>query len=155
MGRTTHQPSVWCSKHYFFKLFIFCKIMKNKNMNLNDFCKEFCKKLWKKIMLGTSDTWLMSHSSHRPNKPEYYMEDCRISRENDENMGCAGASGNRQILVYLSLPNMGSPYTISYNIHNVNNNKHSYLLPRPRRPVSWLWAIIWGLLVTWCEHPDW
>ena len=34
----------------------------------------------KKIMLGTSDAWLMSHSSHRPSKPAYYIEDCRISR---------------------------------------------------------------------------
>ena len=33
----------------------------------------------KKIMLGTSDTWLMSHSSHRPSEPAYYIEDCRIS----------------------------------------------------------------------------
>ena len=31
----------------------------------------------KKIMLGTSDTWLMSRSSHRPSKPAYYIEDCQ------------------------------------------------------------------------------
>ena len=30
------------------------------------------------------------------------------------------------------------PPTQYHIIHNVNNNKHSYLLPRPRRPVSWL-----------------
>ena len=29
-------------------------------------------------MLGTSDTWSMSHSSHRPSEPVYYIEDCRI-----------------------------------------------------------------------------
>ena len=32
----------------------------------------------KKIMLGTSDTWSMSHSSHRPSDPAYYIEDCWI-----------------------------------------------------------------------------
>ena len=34
----------------------------------------------KKIMLGTSDTWSMSHLSHLPSEPMYYIEDCRISR---------------------------------------------------------------------------
>ena len=29
-------------------------------------------------MLGTSDAWSMSLSSHRPSKPAYYIEDCRI-----------------------------------------------------------------------------
>ena len=33
--------------------------------------QKFCKKLWKKIILGTSDTWLMSHLSQRPSKPAY------------------------------------------------------------------------------------
>ena len=32
----------------------------------------------KKIMLGTSDAWSMSHSFHRPSEPAYYIEDCRI-----------------------------------------------------------------------------
>ena len=61
MGRTTHWPSVWCSKHFFFIIsyrfralktlyFYFCK--KNKRINWNNFCKEFCKKLWKK-----NNTW--------------------------------------------------------------------------------------------------
>ena len=30
-------------------------------------------------MLGTSDAWSMSHLSHPPSKPAYYIEDCRIS----------------------------------------------------------------------------
>ena len=84
MGRTTHRPSVWCSKHYFFFIisyrlralktlyFHFCKI------NWNDFCKEFCKKLWKKIILGTSDAWSTSHLSHQPSEPAYYIVDWRI-----------------------------------------------------------------------------
>ena len=31
-------------------------------------------------MLGTLDTWLMRHSTHRSSDPVYYIEDCRISR---------------------------------------------------------------------------
>ena len=30
-------------------------------------------------MLGTSDAWSRSRSSHRPSDPAYYIEDCRIS----------------------------------------------------------------------------
>jgi hypothetical protein len=37
--------------------FYLYKIIKNKKINWNNFCKEFCNKLWKKIMLGTSDAW--------------------------------------------------------------------------------------------------
>ena len=33
---------------------------KRKKINWNNFCKEFCKKSWKKIILGTLDTWSMS-----------------------------------------------------------------------------------------------
>ena len=33
-------------------------------------------------MLGTSDAWPMSRLSHRPSKPAYYIEDCRISISN-------------------------------------------------------------------------
>ena len=33
----------------------------------------------KKIMLGTSNTWLTSHLSWRTSETEYYIEDCRIS----------------------------------------------------------------------------
>ena len=60
MGRMTHWPSIWCSKHYFFIIscrlrafktlyFYFCKIQKKKNKKIswNDFCKEFRKKLLK------------------------------------------------------------------------------------------------------------
>ena len=32
----------------------------------------------KKIMLGTSDDWSMSHLSHGPIDPEYYIEDYRM-----------------------------------------------------------------------------
>ena len=31
-----------------------------------------------KVMLGTSYPWSVSHSSHRPSVPAYYIEDCRI-----------------------------------------------------------------------------
>ena len=42
---------------------------KQKKMNWKDFCKAFFKKLWKKIILGTSNAWLMSRSSNRPSDP--------------------------------------------------------------------------------------
>ena len=29
-------------------------------------------------MLGTTDSWSMSRSSHRPKEPAYYIEDCGI-----------------------------------------------------------------------------
>ena len=32
----------------------------------------------KKMILVTSDAWMMSRSSHQPNEPAYYFEDCRI-----------------------------------------------------------------------------
>ena len=34
----------------------------------------------KKVMLGTSDAWSMSHLSQQPTKPVYYIEDCWISK---------------------------------------------------------------------------
>ena len=52
--------------------FHFCNSIKKKNW------KGFCKELQKKIMLGTSDAWSMSHLSHWPSEPAYYIEDCRI-----------------------------------------------------------------------------
>ena len=35
----------------------------------------------KKKLLGTSDTWSMSHFFHRPSKPAQYIVDCRISKK--------------------------------------------------------------------------
>ena len=46
--------------------------MKKKKKN---FCKEFCKKLYKKIILGTSDTWSPSHLSQTTREPAYYIVD--------------------------------------------------------------------------------
>ena len=34
-----------------------------------------------KKILGTSDAWSLSRLSHRPSKQAYYIEDCRIYRE--------------------------------------------------------------------------
>ena len=48
-------------------------------LNWNNFCKELCKKFWKKMILGTSDAWLMSRLFHRPSEPAYYIVDWRIS----------------------------------------------------------------------------
>ena len=45
------------------------------------FAKNFAKNCEKKLMLGMSGAWWMSHSSQRPNETRYYFEDCRISRD--------------------------------------------------------------------------
>ena len=39
----------------------------------------------KKKILGTSDTWLTSHLSHQPSEPAYYIVDCRILEEGENN----------------------------------------------------------------------
>ena len=39
----------------------------------------FAKNLSKKVILGTSDAWSMSHLAHRSSDPAYYIEDCQIS----------------------------------------------------------------------------
>ena len=47
--------------------FYFCNfIKKSKKINWKDFCKVFCKQSWKKIILGTSESWSTIHLSHRP-----------------------------------------------------------------------------------------
>ena len=89
IGQMNRRPSVWCSKYYFFRLFIdlghsklftfiLVFLLKNKKIDWKYFCKEFCKKSWKKIILGTSDTWSTIHLSHRPSEPVYYIVDWRI-----------------------------------------------------------------------------
>ena len=89
MGQTTHQPSIWCSKHYFFiinidlghsklLIFVFVKLQKNKKINWNDFCKELCKKLWKKNNMYLEHQKL-GWSVICPSNPAYDIEDCRIS----------------------------------------------------------------------------
>ena len=88
-----HPPSIWCSKYYLF-FTISCKILCKNSFNLifnffNKFtkikiksckCRKSIRYYIKKIMLGTSDAWLMSHSSRRTSKPAYYIVDCRISK---------------------------------------------------------------------------
>ena len=67
----------------------------------------------KKIMLGTSDAWSMSRSSHRPSEPAYYIEDCRISKASSYRTGyldwcvdceaCRLESPNNAIFFYVVL----------------------------------------------------
>ena len=61
-------------------------------------------KLWKKIMLGTSDAWSMSRLSHRPNEPEYYIEDCWISdidtSQSNLIYNCVHSSWSRGMNIY-------------------------------------------------------
>ena len=68
--------------HWFFEISILAFISNwDKNSVSNQLSNQWrsiggksirnCKK---RIMLGTSDTWSMSRSSHRPSKPVYYIE---------------------------------------------------------------------------------
>ena len=79
LGQTTHWPRVWCSKYYFF-LIISCKILCKNRFNLFSYffynftkikiksfeCPKSIRNYEKKILLGTSDAWLMSCLSQRP-----------------------------------------------------------------------------------------
>ena len=56
------------------KTFYFCKFMKNSYKIEKIFARNFARNYEKKI-LGTSDDWSMSHLSHRPSNPVYYIED--------------------------------------------------------------------------------
>ena len=59
-------------------MFIFFK--RNTQIKIKSFeCPKSIRYYEKKIMLVTSDAWSMSHLSHRPSEPAYYIEDCRIS----------------------------------------------------------------------------
>ena len=40
--------------------------------------QRILQEIMKKMIVGTSDPWSMSHSSQRPSEPVYYIEDCRI-----------------------------------------------------------------------------
>ena len=40
-------------------------------------CPKSIKEIYK-IILGTSDAWLTSHSSQGTSEPAYYIADCRI-----------------------------------------------------------------------------
>ena len=44
------------------------------------FAKNFARNYETKIILGTSDAWLMSRLSQQPSNPAYYIEDCQISK---------------------------------------------------------------------------
>ena len=50
-----------------------------------------------KIMLGTSDAWLLSHFFHPPSKSAYFIGDCRIFRLLDDlgNIDHSGKYGER------------------------------------------------------------
>ena len=85
LGQMTHRSSIWCSKHYFFKLllghskslFLFLWSYKKIKIKLKRFLQRILQEIMKK-MLGTSDTWSMSSLSHRTSDPAYYIEDWRI-----------------------------------------------------------------------------
>ena len=47
-------------------------------------CPKSIRNYEKKI-LGTSDAWSTSRLSHRPSEPAYYIVDCRILEEGENN----------------------------------------------------------------------
>ena len=55
----------------------FCEFIENEKINCNDFAKKLARNC-EKIILGTSDAWLMSHLSQWPSDPAYYIEHWRI-----------------------------------------------------------------------------
>ena len=74
MGHTTHRPSVSCSKFFFFIIYYrlwalktlytyFYKVIKKIE---RIFAKNFARDYKKKIILGSSEAWLMSRLSQQP-----------------------------------------------------------------------------------------
>ena len=59
-------------------------------------------------MLGESDPWLMSRSSHRASDPAYYIEDCRIYSF-WANVGKACHSGFRVVAAIFSAVHRSEP----------------------------------------------
>ena len=45
---------------------------------MKGFFQRILQEIMKKMMLGTSDGWLMRQSYHLPSYPSYHIEDCRI-----------------------------------------------------------------------------
>ena len=88
MGQTNRRPRVWCSKYYFFILFIdlghsklfifiFVILQGNKKINWKDFCKELCKKSWKK-----NNTWnirCLVDDSFVPSSKQTSVLYCRLT----------------------------------------------------------------------------
>ena len=58
------------------KTLYFCKFIKKLIETI--FAKNVAKHYEKKILLGASDAWSMSHLSQRSSEPVYYIEDFRI-----------------------------------------------------------------------------
>ena len=48
------------------------------------FAKNIARNYLKKIILGTSDPWLMRRSSHQPSDPSYYIEDYWIFSQSEQ-----------------------------------------------------------------------
>ena len=83
------------TKHLMFKVFFFfitsCKILQKivfiyfllfydfTKLKIESFeCPKSIRNSEKKMMLGTSDAWLMSHLSQQTSEPAYHIVDCRI-----------------------------------------------------------------------------
>ena len=60
--------------------FNFCRIIKKWENKLKWFLQRILHEIMKKIILGTSDAWWMSHLSQWSSERAYYIVDCRIFR---------------------------------------------------------------------------
>ena len=72
--------------------------------------QRILQEIMKKIIHGTSDTWLMSRSSQRPSDPAYYIEDCRICEVTH-----GDSTDNR---IKSSFPNIPSKTFLMESFHN-------------------------------------
>ena len=52
------------------------------------FLQRILQEIMKKKILGTSETWSMSHLFQRPSDPAYYIEDCRILTNGGQQLWC-------------------------------------------------------------------
>ena len=89
LGQTTHQPSVWCSKYYYFFHNFFQTLCKNlykihfisiyflKFFEVKIKSPSIYQKLWKK-KLGTSNAWSVTRSSKRTSEAAYHIINCQI-----------------------------------------------------------------------------
>ena len=77
VGRTTDQPSVWCSKYDFFHNFSQNSLQKSKLKSFE--CSKTIRNYKRKTIVVISDAWLMSCLSNRSSNPAHYDKDCLIS----------------------------------------------------------------------------
>ena len=71
-------------------------------------------------MLGPSDTWLMSRSSHQPSEPVYYNKDCRFTKMG---ISCGARDPTRPILSWLTQSELSYCTVTSHSAYVANSTK--------------------------------